>query len=167
MPRTSREKKSAVRLERWKTSIREAGVKMTPQRLEIMTELAASDEHPDAEIVFKAVQRRMPSVSLDTVYRTLWLLHDLGLIATLGLRRDGIRFDTNLDRHHHFHCVRCGAICDFVSEALHDLPLPDSARSLGGILDVHVEVRGICTKCQQKQPSPPPHDVPAPTPKEK
>ena len=85
---------------------RRSGVKLTHQRLEIFREIAGSLDHPDADAVFRAVQRRVPTVSLDTVYRTLWMLRDLGLVKTLGPQRDAVRFDANLDRHHHYVCVR-------------------------------------------------------------
>ena len=101
------------RMEAFKTASREAGVKLTHQRLEIFREIAGSLEHPDAETIFRAVQPRMPTVSLDTVYRTLWLLNELGLVATLGPRRENIRFDANLRPHHHYVCVRCGLTRDF------------------------------------------------------
>ena len=60
----------------------------------------------------------MPTVSLDTVYRTLWKLRDLGLVKTLGPNRDAVRFDANLEGHHHYVCVRCGLVRDFDSEEL-------------------------------------------------
>jgi hypothetical protein len=69
-------------------TVKASGVKLTAQRLEIFRELAATADHPDAETLFRAVQARLPTVSLDTVYRTLWMLHDLGLVSTLGPRRD-------------------------------------------------------------------------------
>ena len=93
---------SKRRLRHLEVVAREAGLKITHQRLEIFRELAGTEEHPDAETIFRAVQLRMPTVSLDTVYRTLWMLHDLGLVKTLGPQRHGVRFDANLDRHHHF-----------------------------------------------------------------
>jgi Fur family peroxide stress response transcriptional regulator len=139
------------RLEHMKAVAKEAGVKLTHQRLEIFRELAATEGHPDAESLFRAVQERVPTVSLDTVYRTVRMLHDLGLVATLGPKRDGIRFDANLDQHHHYVCVRCGLVRDFESEELNSLRLPDSVKDLGGILDARVEVRGVCARCQQVQ----------------
>src|SRR5215470_15155089 len=99
--------RSERRLEHLKVNARKAGVKLTHQRLEIFVELARTVEHPDAETIFRAVQQRVPTVSLDTVYRTLWMLRDLGLVATLVPRQDGIRFDPNLERHHHYVCVPC------------------------------------------------------------
>ncbi|MDA8177928.1 MAG: transcriptional repressor, partial [Deltaproteobacteria bacterium] len=81
------------RLERFQAACRRAGVKLTHQRLEIFREIAGSTKHPDAETVYRGVRARVPTVSLDTVYRTLWLLDGLGLITTLGPRRESVRFD--------------------------------------------------------------------------
>jgi Fur family transcriptional regulator, peroxide stress response regulator len=135
------------RLDRFKAVSREAGVKLTHQRLEIFREIAASLEHPDAEAVFRGVQGRMPTVSLDTVYRTLWLLNDIGLVTTLGPRRESVRFDANLRRHHHFVCTRCGLTRDFESEELDELRIPESVGALGHAETTKVEVRGICLRC--------------------
>src|SRR5690349_5588655 len=96
------------KLERFRAACRDAGVKVTHQRLEIFREVATSLAHPDAEAVYSGVRERVPSVSLDTVYRTLWLLNDLGLLSTLGQRRESVRFDANLTPHHHYVCESCG-----------------------------------------------------------
>jgi Fur family peroxide stress response transcriptional regulator len=142
---------SEQRLEHLKAVAKGAGVKLTHQRLEIFRELVATEEHPDADTIFRAVQERMPTVSLDTVYRTLWMLHDLGLVATLGPQRYGVRFDANLDQHHHYVCVRCGLVRDFDSEELNDLRVPNAVKQLGSIVGAHVEVRGHCARCQREQ----------------
>lgn len=139
------------RLERFRTASKEAGVKLTHQRLEIFREVAASLDHPDAEAVFRAVQRRMPTVSLDTVYRTLSLLKDLGLIATLGPRRESVRFDANLEHHHHYVCVRCGLTRDFESAELNTLRIPDVVKGFGRVVATHVEVRGVCKRCTKEK----------------
>ncbi len=149
--RKSEPSRSDRRLEHLKAVAKEAGLKLTHQRLEIFRELAGTEEHPDAETIFRAVQQRMPTVSLDTVYRTLWMLHDLGLVTTLGPQRYGVRFDANLDRHHHYCCVRCGLVRDFESEELNGLSVLDSVKRLGSVVDAHVEVRGLCATCQRDQ----------------
>jgi len=128
-------------------SARRSGVKLTHQRLEIFREVAASPDHPNAESVFHAVQPRMPTVSLDTVYRTLWLLADLGLVTTLGPRRETVRFDANLNYHHHYVCTRCGLARDFNSAELNTLRIPDSVKGLGSVVTTHIEVRGVCNRC--------------------
>jgi Fur family peroxide stress response transcriptional regulator len=135
------------RIDRLKSAVRSAGVKLTHQRLEIFREVAASLEHPDAEAVFRAVRRRVPTLSIDTVYRTLWMLNDLGLVTTLGPRRERVRFDANLDHHHHYVCTSCGLARDFVSADLDALGIPDEVRALGRVLVTQVEVRGVCRRC--------------------
>jgi Fur family peroxide stress response transcriptional regulator len=137
------------RVDRFKAESRAAGVKLTHQRLVIYREVAASLEHPDADAVFRRVRRRVPTVSLDTVYRTLWLLNDLGLIRTLGPRRESVRFDANLEHHHHYVCVHCGLARDFESAELDALRVPDSVEKLGSVSHTHVEVRGVCERCKK------------------
>jgi Fur family transcriptional regulator, peroxide stress response regulator len=138
------------RLDRFKAAARDAGVKLTHQRLEIFREIASSLKHPNARTVFHSVQARMPTVSLDTVYRTLWMLHDLGLITTLGPRREGVRFDANLEHHHHYVCVRCGSARDFESAELDTLRIPDAVHELGSVVVTQVEVRGVCDECAKE-----------------
>jgi Fur family peroxide stress response transcriptional regulator len=135
------------RLDRLKSATTAAGVKLTHQRLEIFREVASSLEHPDADTVFRAVRKRVPTVSIDTVYRTLWMLNDLGLITTLGPRRESVRFDANLNHHHHYVCVRCGLARDFESAELDALGVPDAVKALGHVVETNVEVRGVCSRC--------------------
>jgi Fur family peroxide stress response transcriptional regulator len=139
------------RIERFKAAARKAGVKLTHQRLEIFREVAASLAHPDAETVFRGVQARIPTVSLDTVYRTLWMLNDLRLITTLGPRRESVRFDANLEPHHHFICVRCGLARDFESGELDALRIPPAVKGFGSVAAAHVEFRGLCKRCAREQ----------------
>jgi Fur family peroxide stress response transcriptional regulator len=138
------------RMDRFEEVCREAGVRLTHQRMEIFREVAQADDHPNAEVVYKRVRKRIPTVSLDTVYRTLWLLKDHGLIHTLGPPRERTRFDANLARHHHFVCVRCGATRDFYSEEFDEPKLPSSVKAFGRIVTTLVEVRGVCRECAGK-----------------
>jgi Fur family peroxide stress response transcriptional regulator len=129
---------------------RSAGVKITHQRMEIFRCVAQSGRHPDAQAVFRGVRKRVPTISLDTVYRTLWLLTDLGLIATLGPPRDSARFDANLSQHHHFVCRRCGLISDFYSDSFDELPLPEAVSAIGLVERTHVEAKGVCRACSNQ-----------------
>jgi Fur family transcriptional regulator, peroxide stress response regulator len=138
-------------VENLRAVFKRAGVKLTQQRLEIYREAAASREHPSAEDIFQGVRRRLPTVSLDTVYRTLWLFIDKGLITTLGLPQGRMRFDANMERHHHFVCTRCGAAHDFYAEQFNALPLPPAVHAFGTVSETHVEVRGLCLKCLEQQ----------------
>ena len=139
------------RVDRFIAAAKQAGAKLTHQRLEIFREVAASIEHPSAETVFRALSPRLPTLSQDTVYRTLWLLIDLGLVSTLGPKRESVRFDANPVPHHHYICVRCGLARDFESTELNALNIPDSVSEFGSIDATHVEVRGICNRCLKEQ----------------
>lgn len=135
------------RVEKLRVAAREAGFKLTHQRMEIFREVAGSLDHPDAETVLRGVQARVPTVSLDTVYRTLWLLEGLGLISTLGPRHESVRFDANLKHHHHWVCIHCGLARDFESAELATLSIPNTVEGFGRVVDTHVQVRGVCNEC--------------------
>jgi Fur family peroxide stress response transcriptional regulator len=129
-------------------ALRRQGIKVTHQRTEILRELAATDEHPDAETLHGRVRKRMPSISLDTVYRSLRLLEDKGVISRVGSMRDRARFDSNTERHHHFVCTECGMIGDFYSDALDHVQVPGEVAAMGRVSGVYVELRGRCRKCE-------------------
>jgi Fur family peroxide stress response transcriptional regulator len=142
------------RMERFEEVCRNSGIKLTHQRMEIFRAVAQTGDHPDAEKVYQGVRKRMPTMSLDTVYRTLWLLKDLGLITTLGPPRERTRFDANLSHHHHFVCIQCGLTQDFYSDAFDELRLPDSVKAFGRVETTQVEVKGVCLKCNTKKKKP-------------
>jgi len=131
--------------------LRKAGVKLTHQRLVIFREVARSGDHPDAITIHRHILKKIPTVSLDTVYRTLWLLADLGLITTLGPPHGGARFDANMHSHHHFICTNCGLAHDFYSEEFDQLTVPASVGTLGTVNKRQVELRGLCSKCARKK----------------
>ncbi len=138
------------RMARFNEACRKSGAKLTHQRMEIFREVAQSADHPDVEKVYNGVRKRMPTVSLDTVYRTLGWLKELGLIKTLGPPRERTRFDANLSHHHHFVCIQCGLTRDFYSDKFDKLSLPESVQSIGYVETTQVEVKGICLKCAAK-----------------
>ncbi len=83
------------RLDRFAKSCKSLGIKATHQRIEIYRELARTSEHPDVETLFQRIRRRIPSISLDTVYRNLRLFEEKGLIKRVGIRGEKTRFDAN------------------------------------------------------------------------
>lgn len=129
---------------------RRIGIKATHQRIEIFKELAATGEHPDAESIYRRVLKRIPSMSFDTVYRTLRMLEEKKLIARVPSAQDRARFDANMNRHHHFVCTACGQIVDFTSRELDGFVPPPDVRKLGTVETVQVELRGLCHACRNK-----------------
>ena len=149
MKRTSEELQ--LLMDRFQEAIRRAGVKLTPQRIEIYREAARTGDHPDIETITRNVRRKMPTVSLDTVYRTLDLFKELGLVWTLRPFPARVRFDANMKPHHHFICTRCGKVRDFYDRSLKNLKIPESAHSLGRVESARVELRGLCADCLKKK----------------
>jgi Fur family peroxide stress response transcriptional regulator len=89
----------------------------------------------------------MPSISLDTVYRTLHTLEEHGLIARVESLSDKSRFDANARPHPHFLCTACGAIHDMPGTTLDALSLPEGTALPGRPDSLHVEIRGVCRDC--------------------
>jgi Fur family peroxide stress response transcriptional regulator len=139
------------RVEVFREACAQAGVKITAQRAAVFREVARSDEHPDAETVLRRVRRRLENVSLDTVYRTLSLLEELGLIARVEVLCDRARFDANPERHHHFVCVRCGRVRDLVKHEWDRCPVPQEVEALGTVESMHVQLRGVCKECAARE----------------
>lgn len=129
----------------------EAGLKATPQRLAIYAELTATREHLDAETVLSRVRRDIPSISFDTVYRTLRAFTEHGMIARMSTATDRARFDAVVSPHHHFVCEQCGGITDFHSEENRLDRLPKEVSEIGHPKSVHVEIRGICQSCANRK----------------
>lgn len=127
--------------------IRSAGLRATPQRLEIYRVLAGTDTHPDVETVYRKVMERLPSVSLDTVYRTLATLESAGLVNRVDPVGGRVRYDANTDEHHHFVCIRCGSVQDICMGPGEHLEPPTEAHLVGRVESVHLHVRGICRTC--------------------
>lgn len=124
------------------------GVKVTHQRLEIFRELASTDEHPDAETIHRRVRGRISTISRDTVYRNLKMLAEHDLVSVVGMSNERLRFDANMGLHHHFVCLRCGLIRDFYSQHPENIECPKEVEAFGDPVSVHLEVKGLCTKCR-------------------
>jgi len=135
----------------YEDALREAGVKVTRQRLEIIREVVLAKGHPSIGEVYEAVRVRMPSISLDTVYRTMRTLSAMGMIHPVGSSGERVRFDADSTPHHHFLCSICGEAYDFVCPELDAIPVPVQAQALGLVRGSRIEVRGVCKKCIEKE----------------
>jgi len=124
-----------------------AGLRLTHQRLEIFRELSRAQDHPSAEEIFHRVRERVPTISLDTVYRTLTTLEEHRLIARLDVGAGQARFDSNLEPHHHLVCSKCQRVVDFKWTAFEGADLPELAREWGRVVRKQVVLRGVCRSC--------------------
>ena len=138
------------RVELMKDALRARGMRLTHQRIEVVREIAASDEHPDVEHIFRSVRTRVPTISLDTVYRTLATLVELGCVTRTTLTPGPARYDANLEHHHHYVCTRCGTAHDIVDPGLDEVRPSAAAAGLGRVETVEVRLRGVCVNCESR-----------------
>ena len=128
-----------------------AGLRLTHQRLEIYRELTAACDHPSAETLHQRLRKRIPTLSLDTVYRTLATLAEQGLINRVETLESQARFEATSRRHHHLICRRCGKIEDFQWPDIDSATLPQGLENWGRIDLKNVVIHGICKKCLTEQ----------------
>lgn len=129
----------------------ESGIRLTPQRLEIFKEISRAKDHPSAEILYERLKRRMPTISLDTIYRTLSTFENMGLIRKVHLLYEHARFEPDMVPHHHFICTSCKKIIDFEWPEFDAADLPENIKEFGRIMEQQVELRGLCRECLEKK----------------
>src|SRR5918997_3131768 len=128
--------------------LRRVGQRVTPQRLVILGAMEPG-AHLSADEVFARVESVLPGVNRSTVYRTLELFRDLGLVSMTDLGGGARQFELIDDLHHHLICHRCGAILE-LDDALVD-PLRDGIRARYGFAPAidHLAVFGFCAACDR------------------
>jgi Fur family peroxide stress response transcriptional regulator len=134
--------------ERFLETCRKHGLKVTPQRAGIFQEVSARKDHPSADDVYRSVRGVFPTISFDTVNRTLVTLAEIGLIDVvegLGNRR---RYEGDTTLHHHFHCTVCGRIIDFTSREFDTMKIPDDIRRRFHVYNHRVVLTGLCPTCR-------------------
>ncbi|MDU2063224.1 MAG: Fur family transcriptional regulator [Sporomusaceae bacterium] len=92
--------------------LRDKGFKVTPQRLAIYNVLANTKAHPSAEMIFAELQPLYPTMSLATVYKTIEILKEIGLVQVLNAGEDSFRYDARVESHSHIRCMQCGRVDD-------------------------------------------------------
>lgn len=147
----------AVQVAAFAEHCRTRGLSVTRQRLAIFEALAGSREHPSAEDIHRAVRRRLPHLSLATVYKNLEALRDIGAVSDVNALHEHGRYEAALpgtgagSPHHHLVCVQCRKVVD-----LHDAGLDDLQVSNPQGFEVHalkVQVEGICPECAGRRKS--------------
>ena len=123
-------------------------MRQTRQREVVLSVVRSTMEHPTAEWVYRRARRRIPRISLGTVYRNLKQLADAGLIREIQAGGQALRFDGNTGPHHHVRCVGCGRVND-LAVPLDTRREQEAARALDfQVLGHHVEVQGLCPECR-------------------
>ena len=129
--------------------LREAELRLTPQRFAVLEYLTRAAGHPTADQIAAEINRRFPRASRATVYNTLGALREAGLVREVLLDDAVLRYESNIEPHHHFICRACGRLED-VPEG--SVALPARVELEGGheVEVVEVVLRGLCGACKGK-----------------
>jgi Fe2+ or Zn2+ uptake regulation protein len=133
--------------ERLVTKLRERGLRVTSQRIMIHRALCAQAQHLTAEQVLESVSEALPGTSLPTVYATLELLEQLGLVRRFGTGNGAVLFDSRVEPHAHTVCRICGATADLNATPVGERALA-RARETGFSPDhAQLVILGLCERC--------------------
>lgn len=123
-------------------TLAEAGVKPSQQRLAIFSYLKTHYCHPTVDNIFAHLQKQMPTLSKTTVYNTVKILTEAGLVRQLFIDPDNQRFDGKTDLHNHFYCRKCGSVSDVENPGFQAKELPRKI-----VEKMEISFYGICEKC--------------------
>jgi len=137
------------KMEAFQRKCREAGLKITPQRMAVYKVLIESKQHPSAEMVFRKVRDVIPNISLDTVNRTLLTLSEIGAASIVEGSGDVKRFDGKLETHQHFKCIKCRRIFDFHYKPFDNIAVPKNISRRFTVLKKTVYFEGVCDLCRK------------------
>ena len=124
-------------------------IKLTPQRLAILSFLDGNKTHPSAEDIYKAVIKQFPTMSFATVYNTLEALKNKGNVQELKIDSAKKRYDPDISRHHHLICIKCKSIADIQKDF--KISLSEDLTHGFDLLGNSIEFYGICQSCKQHQ----------------
>ena len=140
-------------LDRLELVCRDRGIPVTVQRRVIFSALLERDDHPTVDQIYDDVKGRIPGVSRTTVYRTLEILSDLGLVRRTHHFEAFARFDGNMEHHHHLVCTACSKVVDVDAPGLTVGNLPEIGRSGFTLSDYSIYFEGYCSDCNKNMKS--------------
>lgn len=129
-------------------TFRNSGYRATPQRIAISRYILGSHEHPTAQKVYSEVKKDHPTVSLATIYTTIKVLKEMGMIQELSHPQSETRLDPNMKPHLHLICSRCETISDWMDPEMEDFIAKVSAEANFVVTGLRFDLKGICRSCK-------------------
>jgi Fur family peroxide stress response transcriptional regulator len=131
----------------------EHGLAATHQRQVLYEVMQTMPGHPSPEEVYARVKKRIPAISLATVYKNIHLFVETGVLKEVSMHHGSLRVELNSHQHHHMVCSHCKAITDIDEKDLGVLPALQ--RLPGGFQAERyaIDVIGICAACQKSKRS--------------
>jgi Fe2+ or Zn2+ uptake regulation protein len=137
--------------ERLQGALRSAGRRLTPQRRLILQVLEESNGHLDADALYGQVKARDPDVSLATVYRTLAVLREIGLVEEHRLGQDHGHYEAvRQGPHYHFTCLHCGKVIEFDTSLMEQIEQELCEREGVRVSSTHLHMSGYCAQCRDR-----------------
>jgi Fur family transcriptional regulator, peroxide stress response regulator len=130
---------------------RRAGLPLTHQRQVIYDALIAMPGHPSPEEVYEKVRKRIPSISLATVYKNLNRFLQAGLVQQMSVHHGSMRVEVNDHPHHHLVCASCKKIADIDSDQIGPLHVRGRLPKGFAVQRFSVDVIGLCARCRSKK----------------
>lgn len=130
--------------------LREKGFKATPQRLAVYDALSSTKSHPNAEMLYNMLQPSYPTMSLATVYKTMDIFAELGLIQVLNVGEDSYRYDAETASHPHIRCIECNRVDDIFDFQAEGLMSEVGAQTGYQLTGRQLYFFGRCPECQKK-----------------
>src|SRR5262245_59604306 len=125
---------------------------MSRQKELIYDLVSSTMSHPTADWVYENARRKMPHISLGTIYRNLNTLVHEGRILAIANSRGPVRYDANTARHSHLKCVGCGLMLDVPETDIDFVPRSPKYRQFE-VLEYRVDVLGLCPDCRNQKAS--------------
>jgi Fe2+ or Zn2+ uptake regulation protein len=132
----------------YEETISHSGHRLTPQRREVYNVLLGERDHPTATEVFLRAKRRMPGISLATVYNCLETLVECGLAKQVNVEREATRYCPNLSEHGHFVCENCGAVSDIPVAREGGIARLLKVPARFAVKHSEITLRGTCPACR-------------------
>lgn len=126
------------------------GLAATHQREAIYNALMQTPGHPSPEEIYERVHRRVPAMSLATVYKTIHAFIEAGIVHEINLHRGSFRVDPNPHPHHHLVCTGCRTIFDLELDAVNPVTLTSLLPRGFQVQRCAVELQGLCEHCAKK-----------------
>ncbi len=129
----------------------EKKMRMTQQRRVILEEIRRYNNHPAADEIYERVRKRLPRISLGTVYRNLDVLCELGEIQRLELSGAMKRYDGIPKKHYHIRCIGCDRVDDAPIAPLNTLEDDLYGTTVFDIIGHNLEFTGLCPRCAEQR----------------
>ena len=130
------------------SKLKSAGIKPSHHRLKILEYMDGCCEHPTVEVMYKCLAKKLPTISKTTIYNTLKLFAEKGLVQELTIKGEEACYDASIKPHAHFMCAACSRVSDI------EIPskCPCITKDMSGykVEGAHLYLTGLCKNCNKR-----------------